>query len=139
VQQLLNSNQRFTALVSFNDVAAMGAMRALQDAGLRVPTDVSVIGFDDIRAAAFISPSLTTIRQPLREMGWMASEYLLARLQGVEKFREEIVIYPALTVRESTAAVSHAAYEADPHRKARKASKAKDAAPRNRTAALAQD
>ena len=83
MQQLLNSNQRFTALVSFNDVAAMGAMRALQDAGLRVPIDVSVIGFDDIRAAAFISPSLTTVRQPLREMGWMASEYLLARLQGV--------------------------------------------------------
>ena len=107
VQQLLNSNQRFTALVSFNDVAAMGAMRALQDAGLRVPTDVSVIGFDDIRAAAFISPSLTTVRQPLREMGWMASEYLLSRLQGVEKFREQIVIYPALTVRESTA-VAHA-------------------------------
>ena len=136
VQQLLNSNQRFTALVSFNDVAAMGAMRALQDAGLRVPTDVSVIGFDDIRAAAFISPSLTTVRQPLREMGWMASEYLLARLQGVEKFREQIVIYPALTVRESTAAVTHADDAPDSHRKPRRGAKNKDASPRNRIAAV---
>ncbi|MES2221264.1 MAG: LacI family DNA-binding transcriptional regulator [Acidobacteriota bacterium] len=135
VQQLLNSNQRFTALVSFNDVAAMGAMRALQDAGLRVPTDVSVIGFDDIRAAAFISPSLTTVRQPLREMGWMASEYLLARLQGVEKFREEIVIYPELTVRESTAAVTPAADQDSP-RKTRRGAKKKDASPSRRIAAL---
>ena len=97
----------------------------LQDAGLRVPTDVSVIGFDDIRAAAFISPSLTTVRQPLREMGWMASEYLLARLQGVEKFREQIVIYPALTVRESTAAVAHAEDAPNSHRKSRREAKSK--------------
>ncbi len=138
VQQLLNSNQRFTALVSFNDVAAMGAMRALQDTGLRVPTDVSVIGFDDIRAAAFISPSLTTVRQPLREMGWMASEYLLARLQGVEKFREQIVIYPELTVRESTAVVAQVDDAADSHRKPRRGAKEKDASLRNRIAVLAK-
>jgi DNA-binding LacI/PurR family transcriptional regulator len=139
VQQLLNSNQRFTAIVSFNDVAAMGAMRALQDAGLRVPTDVSVIGFDDIRAAAFISPSLTTVRQPLREMGWMASEYLLSRLQGVEKFREQIVIYPSLTVRESTAAVNHAGDVPDSHRKSRRGSKNNVASPGNRTSLLAKE
>jgi len=131
VQQLLNSNQRFTALVSFNDVAAMGAMRALQDVGLRVPADVSVIGFDDIRAASFINPSLTTVRQPLREMGWMASEYLLARLQGVEKFREQIVICPELTVRESTAAVEDVR---DSPRKPRSGAKDKDASPQHRTA-----
>jgi LacI family transcriptional regulator len=114
-------------------------MRALQDAGLRVPTDVSVIGFDDIWAAAFISPSLTTIRQPLRKMGWMASEYLLGRLQGAGKFREEIVIYPSLAVRESTAAVAHADDGVDSHRKARKGAKNRDVARRNRIAALAKE
>jgi LacI family transcriptional regulator len=135
VQQLLSTNQRFTALVSFNDVAAMGAMRALQDAGLRVPTDVSVIGFDDIRAAAFINPSLTTVRQPLREMGWMAAEYLLARLQGTEKFREQILIHPELTIRESTAA----AVAPNSQDKPRGQAKNKGASHKNRTAALAKE
>ncbi|MHB1936292.1 MAG: LacI family DNA-binding transcriptional regulator [Acidobacteriaceae bacterium] len=138
VQQLLSSQKPFTALVSFNDVAAMGAMRALQDAGLSVPRDVSVIGFDDIRAAAFISPSLTTVRQPLREMGWMAAEYLLGRLQGTEKFREQILIYPDLTVRESTGLVKAADRAPVSVGKARKSVKGRDLAPRNRTAAVAK-
>jgi DNA-binding LacI/PurR family transcriptional regulator len=136
---MLTSKKPFTALVSFNDNAAIGAIHALQDAGLRVPADVSVIGFDDIRAAAFISPSLTTIRQPLREMGWMASEYLLGRLQGTEKYREQIVIYPELTVRESTGAVALADRAPTSSSKARKSAKNRDAAPRNRIAALAKD
>ncbi len=139
VQQLLTSKHRFTALVSFNDVAAMGAMRALQDAGLRVPTDISVIGFDDIKAAAFISPSLTTVRQPLREMGWMASQYLLGRLHGTEKFREQIMIYPELTVRESTGAVALANRAPTSSGKARKGANSRHAAPRKRTSALAND
>ncbi|MGH9616328.1 MAG: substrate-binding domain-containing protein, partial [Acidobacteriaceae bacterium] len=86
VQQLLAMRKPFTALVSFNDIATMGAMRAFEDAGLRVPTDLSVIGFDDIKAAAFISPSLTTVHQPMRETGWMASEHLLGRLNRTEEF-----------------------------------------------------
>jgi DNA-binding LacI/PurR family transcriptional regulator len=139
VRQMLTSKKPFTVLVSFNDNAAIGAIHALQDAGLRVPADVSVIGFDDIRAAAFISPSLTTIRQPLREMGWMASEYLLGRLQGTEKYREQIVIYPELTVRESTGAVALADRAPTSSSKARKSAKNRDAAPRNRIAALAKD
>lgn len=139
VQQLLAGKKRFTALVSFNDTAAIGAIHALQDAGLRVPADVSVIGFDDIKAAAFISPSLTTVRQPLREMGWMASEYLLGRVQGTEKFREQIVISPALTVRESTAAVAHADDAPGAHRKTKRGAKNKNASPRNRIAALAKE
>ncbi len=139
VQQLLARKKRFTALVSFNDTAAIGAIHALQDAGLRVPADVSVIGFDDIKAAAFVSPSLTTVRQPLREMGWMASEYLLGRLQGTEKFREQIVIYPELTVRESTGAVALANRAPTSSGKARKGANSRHAAPRKRTSALAND
>ncbi len=139
VQQLLARKKRFTALVSFNDTAAIGAIHALQDAGLRVPTDVSVVGFDDIKAAAFVSPSLTTVRQPLREMGWMASQHLLGRLRGTEEFREQIVIYPELTVRESTAAVAAADDLPDSHRKGGSRAKNKDVSSRNRIATLAKE
>jgi len=102
VQHLLCNKKKFTALVSFNDIAAIGAVRALQDFGLRVPEDISVIGFDDIKAAAFSTPRLTTIRQPLSEMGKLAAQSVLNRLRGLEKFQAEIVVEPELVVREST-------------------------------------
>ncbi len=59
----------FTAIFCFNDIAAIGAIRALKDSGCSVPDDVSVVGFDDIQSAAYATPSLTTVRQPLHEMG----------------------------------------------------------------------
>src|SRR6202142_2749493 len=65
VKQLLAHHRSFTAFLSFNDIAAIGCIRALHDVGLRVPEDVSVVGFDDIKEAAFQTPTLTTIRQPL--------------------------------------------------------------------------
>lgn len=138
MQQLLSSKKPFTALVSFNDNAAIGAMRALQDAGLRIPQDVSVIGFDDIKAAALINPSLTTVHQPLREMGWMAAQCLMGRLQGTEKFREQILIYPELAVRESTGAVKLIEHAPVSVGKARKSVKGRDNASRNRIASLAK-
>ncbi len=139
VQQLLSCKKSFTALVSFNDNAAIGAVRALQDAGLRIPRDVSVIGFDDIKAAALISPSLTTVRQPLREMGWMAAQYLMGRLQGTEEFREQIRMSPELVVRESTGAVKLIEHASVSVKKARKGVKSRDAAPKIRKAPLAKD
>lgn len=105
MQQLLAEHLRFTAVVAFNDMSAIGAVRALQDFGLTVPEDVSVIGFDDITAAAFNNPRLTTIRQPLNHMGKMAAQYALNRIHGTEPFREDITIEPELVVRESTADV----------------------------------
>jgi len=114
IQQLLAGKSQFTALVSFNDVAAIGAIRALQDAGLRVPEDVSVIGFDDIKAAAYINPSLTTIRQPLADMGRIAAQYILNRLHRTEGFREEIAVEPALVIRESTRTVMPADHPSRP-------------------------
>ena len=81
VQQLLATKLPFTALVAFNDISAMGAIRALEDAKVRVPAGVSVIGFDDIKAAAYTSPRLTTINQPLEELGRTATECLLKRIQ----------------------------------------------------------
>jgi DNA-binding LacI/PurR family transcriptional regulator len=102
VRELLARKQQFTALVSFNDLTAIGAMRALREAGLRVPEDVSVIGFDDIEAAAFHNPSLTTIRQPMHEMGRTAAKILIERLEGKKTHPEEIALAPELVVREST-------------------------------------
>jgi DNA-binding LacI/PurR family transcriptional regulator len=105
VQQLLSSGGTFTALVAFNDMSAIGAIRALQDVGLSVPRDVSVIGFDDIKVAAFNNPRLTTIRQPLSNMGRIAAQCVLSQLNGSEPFRKVIMLEPELAVRESTRAI----------------------------------
>ena len=103
VAQLLAHRRSFTAVLSFNDVAAIGCIRALHDSGLRVPHDVSVVGFDDIKEAAFQTPSLTTIRQPLHQMGELAVQLLLQQLQppGV-KAPSQMAVEPELIVREST-------------------------------------
>jgi LacI family transcriptional regulator len=86
---------------SFNDISAMGAMRAFRDAGLRVPEDISVVGFDDVPGAAYHTPSLTTIRQPLRQMGTIAAQILLKRIAGGAD-GEDVQVEPELIVREST-------------------------------------
>lgn len=104
VQQLLAHHRKFTALVCFNDMAAIGAIRALHDAQLRVPEDISIIGFDDVPQAAFQTPSLTTIRQPLHEMGKLAAELLLERLRSSEVVPQEVAVKPRLIVRETTCA-----------------------------------
>ncbi len=109
VQQLLSGGRTFTALVAFNDMSAIGAIRALQDLGLSVPRDVSVIGFDDIKVAAFNNPRLTTIRQPLSNMGRIAAQCVLSQLNGSEPFRKLILVEPELAVRESTRAIDQAA------------------------------
>jgi DNA-binding LacI/PurR family transcriptional regulator len=117
ISKLLASGEPFTALVSFNDMSAIGAMRALEDMGLRVPADVSVIGFDDIKLASFCHPRLTTIRQPLSNIGRIAAQCVLNRIRGTEKFRERILIEPELVVRESTQVVDQSAV-ASPRRRA---------------------
>lgn len=104
-QRLLSKSRDFTALLAFNDGSAIGAMRAIQDAGLTVPHDVSVVGIDDISIAGYISPRLTTVRQPLQTMGEMAASTLLLRIDGAE-VDEETVVRPELVVRESTAPIA---------------------------------
>jgi LacI family transcriptional regulator len=83
-------------------------VRALREAGLRVPQDVSVVGFDDVQSAAFQNPGLTTVRQPLRTMGMLAAETLLQRINGPADgpAPKQLVIDPELIVRESTCAVA---------------------------------
>ena len=105
-KELLKASRDFTALVAFNDGSAIGAIRAFRDAGLKVPKDVSVIGFDDIDQAAFNVPRLTTIRQPLIRMGELAASTLIKRIENSEEKSREILVEPMLVVRESTRALA---------------------------------
>lgn len=105
-KKLLAGHEPFTALFAFNDISAMGAIRAIRDAGMRVPEDISIVGFDDIQSAAYQIPGLTTVRQPLRKMGEIAAETLLRRINrpGVEHVNK-ITVEPELMVRETTGAI----------------------------------
>jgi DNA-binding LacI/PurR family transcriptional regulator len=109
-RKLLASHKLFTALFAFNDISAMGAIRALREAKLRVPEDVSVVGFDDIQSAAYQNPALTTVRQPLREMGRIAAETLLRRIRrsGSDAHGGETMVEPKLMIRETTCRVTNA-------------------------------
>ena len=108
MKTLLAKGEKFTAVFAFNDISAIGAIRALEEMGLRVPADVSVLGFDDIYAAAFHNPALTTIRQPLFEMGSLAARTLLERLADAneDNIPEVLSVEPTLVVRNSTARVT---------------------------------
>jgi DNA-binding LacI/PurR family transcriptional regulator len=102
-KQLLERKQPFTALFAYNDISAIGSICAFQEAGLRVPNDISVVGFDDIQSAAYINPPLTTVRQPLLKMGEIAARTLLGRIEGRLKYAPEVTIDPEFVVRKSTA------------------------------------
>ncbi len=100
--ELLNRKAEFTALVCYDDIAAIGAIRAIRDQGMRVPEDISVVGFDDIQSAAFQNPSITTIRQPLHQMGTIAARVLLQRVRGQDSVPQMLPVLPELVIREST-------------------------------------
>ena len=104
--ELLRSGNAFTALMAYDDVTALGAMRALRKKGLRVPEDCSVVGFDDVSQASLSMPSLTTIRQPMETMGAMSVGMVLEAIKAVEQKQEMPVLrrkIPAeLVMREST-------------------------------------
>jgi LacI family transcriptional regulator len=102
-RKLFERKVPFTALFAYNDISAVGAIRAVKETGLRVPEDISIVGFDDIREAAFHLPSLTTVRQPMRTMGAMAAEALVEVLEGTNgQQKSGILVKPELVVREST-------------------------------------
>jgi LacI family transcriptional regulator len=107
--ELLSRMSKFSAIFSFNDVSAIGAITALREAGLQVPRDISVVGFDDVLFAATSHPPLTTVRQPLREMGQMAATTLLGLIRGEAGYTpgSVITVYPELVVRRSTGRVTH--------------------------------
>lgn len=101
-KQLLARKRPFTALFAYNDISAIGAIWAFREAGLRVPDDVSVVGFDDIPGAAFGNPSLSTVRQPLLRMGQIAAQTLIERIEGQGTYQPEIAIEPEFVARDSS-------------------------------------
>jgi DNA-binding LacI/PurR family transcriptional regulator len=101
-KQLLARRQPFTALFAYNDISGIGSMWAFREAGLRVPEDISVVGFDDIPGAAFTNPGLTTVRQPLVRMGQIAAQTLVDQIEGRGEYVPEIAIEPEFLIREST-------------------------------------
>jgi LacI family transcriptional regulator len=112
--EMIARGEEFSAVLAFDDLTALGAIRALRQAGRRVPEDCSVIGFDDVPHAAVNTPGLTTIRQPMEEMGGLAAQWVLDSLGGQEReTAEELneskllnLFPPCLIVRDSTARFS---------------------------------
>jgi LacI family transcriptional regulator len=104
-RMLLGRPDRPTALVCFNDKTAVGALAAAAELGLRVPADLSITGFDDIDLAQATNPQLTTVRQPLEEMGRMAVSLLIRLLEGHRVDALHVELATELVVRGSTGPV----------------------------------
>lgn len=100
------SGAKPTAIVCGNDIIAMGALLEAQALGIRVPEDLSIVGFDDVAMASHIHPALTTMQVPSREMGTKAADYLLSRLNE-DPVADHLELEAKLVVRETTAGVSH--------------------------------
>jgi DNA-binding LacI/PurR family transcriptional regulator len=101
MQTLLAQPERPSALFVFNDMMAMGAISAIHQAGLRVPEDISLIGYDNVELAQYLSPPLTTINQPKEALGRLAVTRLLARIHGQQIENRLITLEPNLVIRQS--------------------------------------
>ncbi|MFF2331058.1 MULTISPECIES: LacI family DNA-binding transcriptional regulator [unclassified Streptomyces] len=101
VEQLLSSGTGFDSVFAHNDISAAGVLRALRAAGLSVPDDIAVVGFDDIAMAEHTDPPLTTVRQPTRQMGETAARMLLSHLGGTAVPDVPVVLPTELVVRHS--------------------------------------
>lgn len=104
--QLINENKldNFSAIFAADDYIALGVIDAFKNENIKVPADISVIGYDDQELASSFHPGLTTIRQPAKEMGRMGAEILLKIIRGEVKRYNTIKLDPNLVIRESTAA-----------------------------------
>jgi len=100
---LLDVSEPPTAIFAGNDLQAMGVYRALYERGLRVPDEMSVVGFDDVPLVALLTPALTTVRQPVREMGALATRMLLRIVAGETLESPRVELTTSLVVRESCA------------------------------------
>jgi LacI family transcriptional regulator len=105
-RRLLDLHEPPTAIFAFNDNLAMGALQAARELGVRVPEDLSIVGFDDLEAAELVSPALTTVRQPLAEMGRMAVSLLERLIEGQRIEALHVELRTQLVVRASTAPLS---------------------------------
>lgn len=104
--RLLTPKHAFTALVCANDEMALGAIRAIKDRGLRVPEDISVVGFDNQNFAAYCDPPLTTVHQDFDALGAQGLQHLLSLMESPKPAPHQRLLYPKLIVRQSTAAPS---------------------------------
>jgi DNA-binding LacI/PurR family transcriptional regulator len=106
-QSMLASGLDFTAVLAFDDLTALGVVRGFTGAGLRIPQDYSVVGFDDVLPAMVATPGITTIRQPMKEMGLLAADWVLEALDARDRESEEPARFyqapPELVVRMSSA------------------------------------
>jgi LacI family transcriptional regulator len=102
--ELLALKKRPTAIFAANDLCAFGVMSALQEQGLKIPDDMSVVGFDDVPAASHVHPALTTVRQPMEAIGQAAVSTLLAQIAGVAPHSARVILPTELIVRQTTAA-----------------------------------
>lgn len=107
VSKLLSYGVHFSAIFAQNDWMALGAMSALRNAGLRIPQDVSVVGYDDLPITAFFDPPLTTIQQPVEQFGKTAAEVLINHIKQPDLRPEIIKLDPVLMIRETCASFSH--------------------------------
>ncbi|MRR52784.1 MAG: transcriptional repressor PurR, partial [Rhodocyclaceae bacterium] len=104
MEKLLTCQPRPDAVFILNDMMAIGAMTAIRRAGLSIPADISIVGFDDIELASAVTPSLTTIAQPIAEIARQATDLLIQRLVGSRKgVNQRITLQAALVKRESSA------------------------------------
>ncbi len=108
-EELLQERKKFTALIAFDDLTALGAIRALAKAGVGVPEECSVIGFDDVAISGLSAPALTTVRQPLETMGGVAVNMVMEAIKAAQENREWGAIaqklHPELVIRDSTRAL----------------------------------
>jgi len=103
---LQNVDSPATAIFASNDLSAFGAMDAARERGLRIPDDISIIGFDDVPQASFVYPKLTTIRQPLEQMGKVAVKMLLEQIEDQSRPLQRITLATQLIIRDSCAVYS---------------------------------
>ena len=104
MQTLLKRRPRPTAVFACNDLMAVGALTAAREAGIAVPQQLSIVGFDDIELAAFSAPPLTTVAQPKLEIGTLAAELLLERVSASRSESRRVILDPKIKVRGTTAA-----------------------------------
>ncbi len=106
IERLLSYSVRFSAIFAHNDRMALGAMHAVRAKGLRIPQDISVVGYDDLPLTAYCAPPLTTVRQPLDQFGQIGAQLLIKAVNQTPKSANIVELEPTLVVRNSCCSIS---------------------------------
>ena len=106
MKQLFERGIQFSAVICANDEMAVGALDVIRERGLSIPDDISVVGYDNVRWAPFLSPKLTTVNNPIRDMGRMAARWVLKNVYNEDKLTIQTIFEPEIVARESAGPVS---------------------------------